>query len=191
MNEALQKYFALHHYLLLPGIGSIKSLFKEPSLDFINKEISPAQQQLFIYKNDEEVDKKLIRFLSGELEVEETVAEETLRSYTYNLQLQLLQNNEVNIDGIGTIRQKNNVQEMIAKETSIQLFPTLTAERIIRKHNEHLVRRGEQHIASSHIKNGGYQHAPVAKDRWWIAAIIILVIAVGGALLFLLRDKLF
>ena len=191
MYQALYKYFALYRYLFLPGIGRIVLCNKQTSLDFVNRLITPAPQQLSLLTEAEETDDKLVAFLAKELAISLENANEKLNIFSNKLQSQARENGKVVMPGIGTLTHINDVFQLTATESTAMLFSPIVAERIIRKNSEHLVRVGEHHISSGAMQQRRSAFEEPPKDNWWVAAVIILILAVGGSLLFLLRHKLY
>src|ERR1700748_2731640 len=137
MYNIIRKFFALHHHLSLPGIGSFLVETQPSQIDFTNRSISSAKNKI-VFNNDKlPPEKKFYEFLSNELKVDELQAIRSFTDYTTKLHDDLNKNHVLHFKGIGTLtRQTSHVFNFQPEETP-EYFPALTAERIVRKNATH------------------------------------------------------
>ncbi len=179
MFTIIQKFFALHHHLSLPGIGSFSVETIPSNIDFTNRNITSARHKI-IFNNDEKpVEKKLFDFISREYNIDEAHAAQQLNSFTAQLQEKLNAHQSISFTGIGTISKQSTDAISFQPETTPSYYPELVAERVIRKNVAHTVRVGEEEKTSDEMQAVLNQPA-AAKDRWWIAAIILAAIGIAA-----------
>src|ERR1700761_4658891 len=108
MYNVIRKFFALHHHLSLPGIGSFLVETQPSQIDFTNRSISSAKNKI-VFNNDKlPPEKKFYEFLSHELNVDELHAIRSFTNYTSKLQEDLQKHNELYFKGIGTLTKQTS-----------------------------------------------------------------------------------
>jgi hypothetical protein len=185
MYNAILKFFALHHHLNLPGVGSF-SVVREPAqVDFINRSLtSPKNKPVF--SNDKlPAEKKFYKFLCEELNIDEMQAIRYFTNFVSSLQQELNENNTIQLKGIGTISKQTANVFTFQPEELPEYFPPVTAERIIRKNASHTVRVGEAEKTSEEMHTA-LQDLPVQikKQNWWIAAVVLGAIGIASIILY-------
>ncbi|MBS1746634.1 MAG: hypothetical protein JST21_10745 [Bacteroidetes bacterium] len=179
MFTIIQKFFALHHHLNLPGIGSFSVETIPANIDFTNRNITPARHNI-IFNNDEKPDeKKLFDFISQELNIDESKAVQKLKEFSTQLQESLNVNQPISFRGIGTLSKQSTDAISFQPESAPSYYPELIAERVIRKNIAHTVLVGEEEKTSDEMQAVLSQPA-AANDKWWVAAIILAAIGIAA-----------
>ena len=185
MNQLLYKYFALNHRLYLPGIGTFTTLEKPAVLDFTNKTICVESSEI-IYKNEAaNADKRFFNFLCAQFHTEEWKAIITFNDFVAHIKNVLTHEGSFTLEGMGIITQKQVGEYQFSQIDSTNLFPSVHAERVIRKNTEHTLIVGVQEKTSVEMQHQielqtEEDAAIVTKEKWWISAIILAVIGVAA-----------
>jgi hypothetical protein len=179
MYATIQKFFALYHHLSLPGIGSFSVEATPANIDFTNRSITPAGKKIIFNNNNQAAEKKLFGFISHELKIDASQAEQKFTSFTRQLQENLDARQTISLAGIGTLLKQAPDNFNFQPEALPSFYPELIAERVIRKNVAHTIRVGEEEKTSEEMQ--AVLNKPAAsKDKWWIAAIILAVVGVAA-----------
>ena len=186
MYQYLHKYFSLNKTLTIPGIGSFYAETQSANLDFINKTLL-APVTVIHYKNGETVtDEKFYKFLSNEAGLSETESADRFKLFANELRQQLKTGSILQFKGIGTLT-KNKEGLLFKQDDALQnLFPAITAERVIRQHAEHNVRVGEDDKTSTEM-HAHLAKQEVKKEQWWIVALILAGVGIAAIAFYYLR----
>jgi len=181
MNLYLQKYFALHKMLVLPGIGSFAVETKPAELDFVNRTLhSPANKILFT-QNENAEDNRLILFLSKESGLYESDIVIRFNQFMEQVISSLQNGTPFHIAGLGTLVKNDNGYSFDAGDATVNdLYPDIIAEKVIRQNAQHSIRVGEDQKTSAEMHE--ILHKEVKEERWWIAAVVLGVIGVAAIL---------
>ena len=165
MYNAIRKFFALHHHLSLPGIGSFLVETQPAKIEFANRSISSAKNSI-VFNNDKlPPEKQFYEFLSNELKIDELQAVRSFTDYTTRLHDDLNKNHTLYFKGIGTLTRQTSHAINFQPEEMPDYFPTLTAERVIRKNASHTVRVGEDEKTSEEMHSVLHQPKKARKER--------------------------
>ncbi len=184
MYNAVKKFFALHHHLVLPGIGNFL-VEKEPAeIDFINRRVTPLQHNIAFNNDKRQPEEKFFHFLSGELNTDHLQAKHYFAGFIEKLRDQLDQKNSIYFKGIGTLTKQ--AQNLVAFQPEVlpEYFPVLTAERVIRKNVVHSVRVGEEQKTSHEMHSALQNTAILKKEKWWIAATVLGAIGIAAIIFY-------
>jgi hypothetical protein len=178
MYNEVNKFFALHHHLALPGIGNFNVETSDAQIDFVNRSIISAQKKIVFGNDALHPEEKFYNFLAEELNINEDQAIISFAIFTSEIKNDLEANKPVYFKGIGTLVNENT--RTIFQPEAIPAFnPVITAERIIRKNAGHTVKVGEEEKTSDEMQTVLQQPKTIQKERWWIAAVILA--AIGAA----------
>lgn len=183
MYNALLKFFALHHQLALPGIGSFTVETKPASIEFTSRNIN-ASQHVIVFNNEEvQPGKGFYAFLSAELKTDEDRAEGIFADFTGKLKEEL-NNKPVHFKGIGSLsRQAGNIFSFEA-EARPAYFPELVAERVIRKNTTHTIKVGEEHKTPEEMQAVLANTRTGRKENWWVAASILFAVGIAAIVVY-------
>lgn len=178
MYNAIKKFLVLHHHLALPGIGNFKIETVPAEIDIANRSIKSSHNKI-VFSNDKlPAEKKFYSFLSHELKIDEVQSVRAFTNFTAQLQDKLHAGNIIEFAGIGTLKKQSGNTLTFQQQELPVYFPSIPAERIIRKNVMHTVRVGEEERTSEEMQTVLHQPAIIKKERWWIAAIILAVIGI-------------
>jgi hypothetical protein len=184
IQQAVKKYFSLHHHFALPGIGNFSFQTAQAHIDFVNREIK-APATAITFTNDNVVaDKEFYNFLSRELQVDEPQAERQFEDFAASLKSELNEQKKIHLHGIGYLtKQSAHLFSFQPEEIPIDYFPVITAERVIRKNATHFVKVGEQERTSTEMHTALHQEVKTVqiekpRERWWIPAAILAFIGI-------------
>jgi hypothetical protein len=179
MYNEVNKFFALHHQLALPGVGDFKAETSDAQIDFINRSITSSQNKIVFVSNAMQPEEKFYDFLADELNINEDQAIISFAIFTSEIKNDLDANKPVYFKGIGTLV-KEDARTTFQPEIIPAFYPVITAERIIRKNTAHTVRVGEEEKTSDEMQTVLQQPKTIQKERWWIAAAVLAVIGVAA-----------
>ena len=180
MYNAVKKFLALHHHLVLPGIGNFIVEKKPAQLDFINRSITSSQHRIVFNNDKQQPEEKFYDFLSGELNIDNAQAINAFTNFTAQLRDQLDQKNNIYFKGIGTLTKQTSNVVAFQPEVLPEYFPVLTAERVIRKNVAHSVRVGEEEKTSHEMHSALLKPGIIKKEKWWIAATVLGAIGIAA-----------
>ena len=179
MYNEVNKFFALHHHLALPGIGNFNIETSDAQIDFVNRSIISAQNKIVFGDDALQPEEKFYDFLAEELNINEDQAIISFAIFTSEIKNDLEANKPVYFKGIGTLV-KENERTIFQPEIIPAFYPVITAERIIRKNAAHTLRVGEEEKTSDEMQTVLQQPKAIQKERWWIAAVILAAIGVAA-----------
>jgi hypothetical protein len=189
MYNEVNKFFALYHHLILPGIGNFKVEINAAQIDFVNRSIASAQNKI-VYSNDKlQPQKNFYSFLANELNINEEQAVISFAIFTSEIKNNLDSNKPVYFKGIGTLTKEISRIVSFQPEEIPAFFPAITAERIIRKNVGHTVLVGEDEKTSDEMHAALLKPDPIQKERWWIAAVVLAVIGMSTIAFYYLTHK--
>ncbi|MEO8713352.1 MAG: hypothetical protein ABI405_14565 [Parafilimonas sp.] len=180
MYNTVRKFLALYHHLTLPGIGNFNIEKIPAQIDFTNRCITSSQNKIVFSNHKLPAEKKFYTFLSKELNIDEMQAEQRFANFTTQLQNNLNAENNIYLKDIGTLTRQSTDVIIFQSEEMPEYFPSITAERIIRKNASHTVRVGEDEKTSEEMHTALHKPKKIKKERWWIAATILAVIGVAA-----------
>jgi hypothetical protein len=173
MYTAAIKFFALHHYLHLPGIGSLIAEPKPALLDFTDRTITAPAYNILFKDEEQSSGKTFYAFLSNELQLTENAAATVFSAFTDELKQRLTSGDILQLSGIGTLRKESSGEVLFQAEEMPDFFPKLIAERIVRKNTTHTVRVGEDEKTSAEMQTALHHSKSIKKERWWVAALVL------------------
>jgi hypothetical protein len=178
MYNEVNKFFALHHHLVLPGVGNFKVEKSDSQIDFVNRSITSVQNKIVFSNNKLQPEKSFYSFLADELNINEEQATISFTIFSSEIKNDLAADKPVYFKGIGTLtREKTRIVSFQREETPV-FFPAITAEKIIRKNVGHTILVGENEKNSEEMHATLHQSNAIQKERWRIAAIILAIIGV-------------
>jgi hypothetical protein len=161
MEQNIASYLFRNKYCVLPGIGKLTLVTTPAETDFVNAQINAPTQAIIFSAEDKG-----------------TSVFNELSAVSEHLKMMLDSKKTVLLNGIGTFSKDDNGNIHF---TAIQINQSLTTpvkvERVIHEHSEHTMLVGDKETTNV-VMTEYFSDAPAKKDRWWIGAIIIAVIAI-------------
>ncbi len=189
MYNEVNKFFALYHHLVLPGIGKFSVETKAAQIDFASRNIASAQSKIIFSNEKLQPEKKFYSFLANELNINEEQAIISFAIFISEIKDELDADKPVYFKGIGTLVKEKTRTISFQPETLPVFFPVITAEKIIRKNVGHTVLVGEEEKTSDEMHAALLQPNTIQKERWWIAAVILAVIGITTIASYYLTHK--
>lgn len=183
MFSILHHYLIEHPFLHLPGIGTMSFADVPAQLNIADKQLMPPQRSLRLdVADDRKNGQRLMGFICKEMGVSEEEAHDRFRQFCEELRSGLASGKSMVWDDLGAFHKDENGVVRFEQSSDLDryLLP-VTAERIIRQDAVHSMTVGDTETTNTAMQEYYEEKAPEAKDRWWIAAVIILLIS--GALI--------
>lgn len=187
MYQYLAKYFSLNKKLVLPGIGLLNASAKPSQLEFVEKTLHAPVYAISFQQDENVTDYYFISFLSKEINVSEHDAGNRFSNFIQQLINKLQAGLALQLPGLGLLSKNDDAYNFISTDTLQQLYPGVSAERVIRQNAQHTVRVGEDHKTSAEMYE--ILHKEATHDRWWIAAIVLGVVGIAAILYYYLTLK--
>lgn len=179
MKEILLKYLLQFQQLGLPGIGYLQLHIRASQTDIVGKRILPPTPSFRLTTEiPQAVEKDLVRFVSGRMQVLEDVAERQILDFCTAALEGIKKGVPLEWKGFGSIR-KGIAGEMtfeLANKSSLFAFPPVPAERVIRTNAEHTILVGDTEKTNTQMSEFLLEDAPVKRSTWWIWALILFVV---------------
>ena len=180
MKEILLKYLLQFQQLGLPGIGYLQLHIRASQTDIVGKRILPPTPSFRLTTEiPPGVEKDLVRFVSGRMQVLEDVAERQIQDFCTTALDGIKKGVPLEWKGFGSIR-KGIAGEMtfeLANKSSIFAFPPVPAERVIRTNAEHTILVGDTEKTNTQMSEFLLEDAPAKRSTWWIWALALFVVA--------------
>lgn len=184
MYNELLKFFALHHQLALPGIGSFTVETKAAVIDFTSRQIN-ASKTVIVFNNEAvQPAKAFYDFLSAELNANHEKAVAVFADFTGKLKAELNSDKPVYFKGIGSLIKKAPGEFLFEAAPKPEWFPELAAEKVIRKNTIHTIMVGEEEKTSDEMQAVLAQTATGKKDKWWIAAAVLGAVGIAAIVVY-------
>jgi nucleoid DNA-binding protein len=190
-NGIVQSHIAAYLFQLnrisLPGLGSF-SVSESPAMpDFVNRQImAPVISTAFSPAVDEDAADAFLQYVSKKGGISNQQAAEQYQQWYVSVQKQLQQGMQVQLDGIGTIKQQNGVVVFEEEKLPAVFFPAVHAERVIHPEAAHTMLVGDKETTNVEMTDY-FATEPVKKDRWWIWAVVLGLLGTGVILFQLLQ----
>ncbi len=180
----------LYHYLILnkiaaiPGVGNFAITSKPAHID--SGIIYPPQQQLLFQQGTALTDKKFYTFLAEQIKISEVDAVRKFQDFAYQLRKDIQSNSQVELSGLGIFKKEATGELAFESTLSLhQFFPTIKLNEL-----------AESVLPTPHsnqeIEEHGIEVYPedevVKKDRWWIWALILTIIALAAIGIYYMQE---
>ena len=181
MLDLLRRYFFRFHELSLPGIGTLQAKSVAAVLDFPERKLFPPTYETILLPFDASKQSLQVEWLAEKQNIDQQQARENLDAFAAHIQQVILNDASFLLDDICSLHQTAS-GEILCKSllnTDAFLKPQ-HAEKVIREQEAHMVRVGETERTSTEMEAILSEASPERKDYWWVAAILLLFIAVGA-----------
>ncbi len=179
MLSTLYKYLFLNEIAAIPGVGSLRvsSIPATTSAGMIH----PPQQHLSFQAGTALTDKKFYSFLATETGVSEVDAVRKFQDFAYQLRKDIQSNAQVELTGLGIF--KKNATGELAFESLLspdKFFPSIPLTEVSKKPEpSETVLQNETGVEEHGIEVYAEEES-VPKDRWWIWALALSLIALAA-----------
>ena len=166
MDTLIQSSLFQNETCILPGVGTLSIISGTAETDFANSTIKPPLQNI-VFKEENELN--LINKFSDQSDL---------------IKLQLHQSGNYYLDGVGTFTKDNEHINFTSVSLPRALILPVKAERVIRQEleqAEHPILVGDKqttnHAMTNYLNEEEIKQPQQKKDKWWIWAIGLTVIA--------------
>jgi nucleoid DNA-binding protein len=176
MLNVLYKYLLLNDHVGIPGIGNFT--VARTAADFQGSTILPPRQQISFQPGSALTDKNFYHFLAGEKNISEVDAVRRFQDFAYELKKDIQANPFVEFAGLGSLR-RNNTGELYFEPAIVadKYFPVLTPEQ-----------RTSHDSETYNVPEEMEREEVARKDRWWIWAIVLGLLAVAAIVYFYFQE---
>jgi len=181
MLDLLRRYFFSYHELSLPGIGTLQAKSVAAVLDFPERKILPPTYETVLIPFDATKFSLQVKWLGEMQNTDEQQVRQSLDTFSAEIQQAISRDASFLLDDICTLHQtaSGEIQSNNLLNTGA-FFKPQHAEKVIREQEAHMVRVGETERTSTEMEAMLAEASPERKDYWWVAAILLLIVAVGA-----------
>ena len=179
ISELLHLFFIQNKSVSLPGIGTF-SLFRiSAQSDFATRKIFGPSYSIHFSAASDTPSREMFNYISRKKNISEWEAVRMVNEFSFELNGKLKKGEKVAWPGIGMLESGSAGQMLFEPErVKYQFIPSVVAERVIRKENDHSVLVGEQEMHKSDMQEW-LEHESYVEEKagWWIPAAIIGAVA--------------
>lgn len=181
MLDLLRRYFFRFHELSLPGIGTLQAKSVAAVLDFPERKLFPPTYETVLIPFDTSKLALQVKWLREKQIADEQQVCQGLNAFSAEIQQAISRDASFLLDDICMLHQtaSGEIQCKSLLNTGT-FFKPQHAEKVIREQEAHMVRVGEAERTSTEMEAMLTEASSERKDYWWVAAIFLLVIAVGA-----------
>jgi nucleoid DNA-binding protein len=183
MLNVLCKYLVLNDNVGIPGIGNFT--VKRTASQSNGFTFYPPMHEIAFQPGSALTDKNFYHFLALEKNISEVDAVRKFQDFAYQLRKDIQSYPFVELSGLGVLK-RNNTGELYFESAVVsnKYFPVLSPEEIASPVEEPVSDQVEQEIYSE-------EEAPVKKDRWWIWATVLALLALAAIGYFYMQEESF
>jgi nucleoid DNA-binding protein len=173
MLASLYKYLVLNDTVSIPGVGNFKILRHSASLQ--HSAIHPPSSEIIFEPGTALADKNFYHFIALENNSTDVDAVRKLQDFAYQLKKEINSNAFVELKGLGVLS-KNSIGEIIFKPASSaqNYLPVLNLQDVLHRSEDTFVTSSEEESAIE------TEEEVIKKDRWWIWATVLAVLAIAA-----------
>ena len=177
MLSLLHQYFAKHHKVALPGIGSFMVVQQPAAADFVNKLVQGPAYNIVFQPDTAASDDGFCAFIAQHSGMAVQESMDAVTDFARSAEARLQSGEQLQLPGIGILAAVNGRYAFTPDDAVQRLFPPVSAEKAVRQNASHTILVGEAEKTSEQMQEL-LQQAP-ATERWWITAIVLAVIAIA------------
>lgn len=184
MHQLIASYLFQTRSCPLDNLGSLSITTTAADPDFTNKIINPPIPNILFQQNELPVT-GLTNFIADSTGCDETEATAALDHFYDQLKTDIADKGSAKLNGIGNlyVDSSGNLQFQQEELPNVFLQPVI-ANRVIHPQAEHHILVGDKESTNT-LMTEYFNEEPVKKDRWWIWAIVLGVIAITLILIYL------
>ncbi len=178
MLNSLYKFLVLNDHVSIPGVGTFG--VQRTAASFDGNAFQPPVQTISFEAGTALADKKFYDFLAVDHDFSGLDAVRKFQDFAYQLKKDIQSNNAVELSGLGILK-KNNLGAIVFESSAInQYFPKLTPAEVEQPKNistENVIPSSE---TVSYPEEETHEEDVVVKDRWWIWATVLGLLALAA-----------
>lgn len=182
MFHILYKYLILNKQLSIPGIGHFYVEQAPARLDVTGKVIHSPLPVIKFTNTVTIADRNFFEFASQELAIEQWDTIRQFHDFSYKLKNDVNTHTSIELPGIGTL--SRNKLGGLSFEPEIVLdeyFPRIGFDDLLEQEEvEEISEPVETIVDETEPEAYIEEDAPIKKDRWWIAAMVLGAVAVAA-----------
>ena len=184
MHQLIASYLFQTRSCPLDSLGSLSITTTAADPDFTNKIINPPIPNILFQQNESPAT-GLTDFIADSTGCDETEATAALDHFYDQLKNDIADKGSAKLKGIGNlyVDSSDNLQFQQEELPDVFLQP-VKANRVIHPQAEHHILVGDKESTNT-LMTEYFNEEPVKKDRWWIWAIVLGVIAIILILVYL------
>ena len=184
IRELIASYLFQKKSCPLPGLGNL-SIFNTGAItDFTNKKIYPSKTVIRLDTQEGEP-APLLAFIAKKNGITLSEASTELYRFSGQVKMEIEKDAVSKLPGIGDLFiDGNGALTILPEELPKEFLPSVTAERVVHPEAEHSILVGDKESTNTEMTEY-YNESPIARDRWWIWAIILGVIGIVVILIYL------
>lgn len=186
MLDLLYRYLILHDHVGVPGVGSFNIVSTPANIS--GNTIHPPKQHIRFFPGSALTDKQFYQFLSLEAGLSEVDAVRKFQDFAYQLRKDLQAWPQVALNGFGILKKTTSGEIAFEPVVSVdRYFSPLTA-------TESETARATIHEQTVTDAGNGIEvyeeDEVVRKDRWWIWALLLTVLALAAIGYFYMQGEI-
>ncbi|MDZ4796156.1 MAG: hypothetical protein SGI83_17900 [Bacteroidota bacterium] len=182
MYYQLYQYLIQHKELPVPGIGTFLLERKPAEMDFPNRTIHPPSYAVALQPASYVPGRIFFSWLAQSLGITDREAIFRFNDFAFDMKRQISDGTVINWNGVGTLnRGLSGDVKFTAISSAGNLLSPVTAEKVIRKKAEHMVRVGEDQKTSAEMTEMLNQ-TEEKRSYWWafpLAAGLLAIMFIG------------
>lgn len=185
MLNLLYKYLVLHNHVSVPGVGSFDIETVPATLNVNN--VTPPSYSLKFSSGTALTDKNFYRFVSNETGVNEVDAVRKFQDFAYQLRKDIQSFPQVELSGLGLLKKDASGGLLFEPSFSVsKYFSPVTALPV----NSIAVTEKADTVITLEPIEEFTEEAVIKKDRWWVWAIVLMIIALATISYFFMQGEI-
>jgi hypothetical protein len=188
MHQLIASYLFQNKTCPLPGLGTLSVVAGKAESDFLNTAIkAPLPRIVFDAKENDA--SNLLDYVAIKTNTTVLNTIDALGQFCNSLKAAAITNKPATLDGVGNFftDSSGNINFKSSQLPAAFLQP-VKAERVIHPQAEHQILVGDKETTNT-LMTEYFSEEPVKKDRWWIWAIVLGVIALLAIVVYLNSDN--
>ncbi|MFN8243808.1 MAG: hypothetical protein U0X40_07105 [Ferruginibacter sp.] len=187
MDQLLVSYLIQNKYCSLGELGCLRFVQHPARPDFGSKLIQAPAEEI-VHESNPDQDPQFITYLAAQLGCPETDALQRWTDFLHSLQKESEAGRGV-INGLGSFSKDHSGNwQFVAENLTAAFFPSVSAHRVIHPEAAHSMLVGDKETTT--VQMAEYlNEEETAKDRWWIAALVLAAVAIVFILLYFINNK--
>lgn len=183
MQKQIASYLFQQKTCPLPGLGSLSVASSAAVSDFTNK-LFTAPEPMISFRQEAVNSEDLQDYLAVSSGMDKTEAAEALTRFCTDIKDRVLTGQEVHLQNIGSFFvNASGILEFKQESLPAAFTQSVFAERVIHPDAEHQILVGDRETTNT-VMTELLAPGPELKDRWWIWAIVLGVVALIALLIY-------
>lgn len=184
MLHSLYKYLLLNEAVSIPGVGNF--YIKKAAGQFNGTVFNPPVQKIIFEPGTALTDKNFYQFIAHEKEFSEVDAVRKFQDFAYQLRKEIQSHSFVELTGIGILKRNGNGEVVFESNASTENYFSNIHPQIVQQPSiENTIYEEDETLI---ISEGEAEN--IAKDRWWIWATVLTVLAIAAIALFYFQENI-